>query len=71
MVMYNAEYHPISKGNLKWMLEGESEENKKIINDRVNKAIEAKERNYVVELPNGDWYQVNNGQVLGSKNTAE
>lgn len=71
MTMYNAEYHPISKGNLDWMLLGESKENQDIILAEVEKAKANKTRNYLITLLNGDLYQINNGQVIGSKNTAE
>lgn len=65
--MYNETYHPVNEETLRWMLVEESEENKKAITERVAKAINTKERSYVIELPDGGNYVITNGIVQGSK----
>lgn len=65
--MYNETYHPVNEETLNWMLVGESEGNQKVIRERVDQAIAASERSYVIELPDGGNYVITNGIVQGSK----
>jgi len=65
--MWNETYHPITEEAFNWMLAGESEEHKNIIKSEVEAAKQARTRNYLITLPDGTNYQVNNGIVIGSK----
>ena len=67
--MYHESYHQLSEENLNWMLAGESVEHQNIIRKQVSDAIAAKTRTYLVILPDGTYYLVDNGIVQGSKNT--
>jgi len=66
-IMYNEQYHPVSEGTLGWMLAGEIPEHAEIIKQRVAEETEKKTRNYIVELPDGTNYVIQNGIVSGSR----
>jgi len=65
--MWNETYHPVDEDTLRWMLAGESQAHQELIKTQVNAAIQAKAKNYLVTLPDGTNYQINNGIVIGSK----
>lgn len=65
--MYNETYHPVNEETLNWMLAGESEAHQDLIRAEVGAATGRQIRNYVIELPDGTNYVIQNGIVTGSK----
>jgi hypothetical protein len=70
--MYNETYHPLEGANLKDVLDGMTDEEKRIAMDQVAAATALKTRNYRVTIvqPEGDYqgmyFDVQNGIVTGS-----
>jgi len=65
--MYNASYHPVSEETLKWLLAGEPKERHAFIKDAVAQATKEKWRNFKIKFQNGDYYDIENGIVKGSR----
>jgi uncharacterized protein YpbB len=68
--MYNASYQEISAETLKWLLAGEPADRQEVIMREINLSKENKIRNFKIEFANGDYYQLENGIVTGSKTTS-
>jgi len=71
-MMWNENYHPLDGERLKDILDGMTDEEKRIARDQVEAATVAKIRNYRVTIvpPEGDYkgmyFDVENGQIVGS-----
>jgi hypothetical protein len=66
--MYHETYHPLEGANLKDILDGMSEEEKRIAVQQVAAATQGKIRKYRVDIAEEMWFDVDNGIVKGSSN---